>query len=106
METQRRLWLQLVLGMLSKTEAIGECGFHVEEFKESPGLFYVDRGIVNLYSTTRKNVIYVYLEEENIEINSLRAYIGHVDKLSNSKEIRNWTGCSQFRGSVTDRFRN
>jgi len=34
------------------------------------------------------------------------SYIGHVDKLCNSLEIRNWTGCNQFRSSVTDRFRH
>jgi hypothetical protein len=51
-------------------------------------------------------IIYINLEEENVEIDSLRAYIGHVDKLCNSMEIRNWTGCSQFRGSVTDCFRH
>ncbi len=66
---------------------------------------YVDRGTVNLYSTTWKTIIYVNLEEVNIEIDSLRTYISHVDKLCNSMKIRDWTGCSQFKGSVTDRFR-
>ena len=85
---------------------MGEWGFHVEEFEESPELFYVDRGTVNLYSTTWKTLIYVKLEEENVEIDSLRAYIGHVDMLCNSMEIRNWTGFNQFRSSVTDCFRH
>jgi hypothetical protein len=53
------------------TGTMGEWGFHVEEFEESPELFYVDRGTVNLYSTTWKTLIYVNLEEENIEIASL-----------------------------------
>ena len=106
MEVQGTLWFQLVLGLLSMTGTIGEWGFHIQEFEESPGLFYVDRGMVYLYSATWKTIIYINLQEENIEIDSLRAYIGHVDKLCNSMEIRNWTGCSQFRSSVTDRFRH
>jgi hypothetical protein len=106
MEAQGILWLQLVLGLLSGIETGGEWGFHVEEFEESPGLFYVDRGTVNLYSAVWKTIIYVNLAEENIEIDSLRAYIDHVDKLCNSMEIRNWTGCSQFRVSVNYRFRH
>jgi hypothetical protein len=52
---------------------IGDWGFHVEEFDESPGLFYVDKGNVNLYSTSWKTIIYINLKEENIEIDSLRA---------------------------------
>jgi hypothetical protein len=105
MEVQETLWLPVVLGLLSMMGTRGEWGFHVEGFEESPGLFYVDRGMVNLYSSTWKTLIYVNLEEENIEIDSLRGYIGHV-KLCNSMEIRNWTGCNQFRSSVTDRFRH
>ena len=59
-----------------------------------------------MYSALWKTIIYVNLAEENIEIESLQAYIMHVDKLCNSMEIRNWTGCSQFRSSVNDRFRH
>jgi predicted phosphodiesterase len=51
--------------------AIGEWGFHVEKFEESPGLFYVNKGSVNLYSTVWKTIIYVNLREENLEIDSL-----------------------------------
>jgi len=32
--------------------------------------------------------------------------MGHVDELCSSMEIGNWTGCSQFRDSVNDRFRH
>ena len=105
MEITGTLWLRVVLG-LSLTGTKGEWGFHVEEYEGSPGLFYVDSGSVNLYSTTWKTLIYVNLEEENIEIDSLRAYISHVDKLCNSMDIRNWTGCAQFRSSVSDRFQH
>lgn len=106
MEIQWILWLQLVLGVLPITQPMGEWGFRIQEFEESPGLYYVDRGTVNLYSAVWKTIIYVNLAEENIEIGSLRAYIGHVEKLCNSMEIRNWTGCSQFRDSVSERFRH
>jgi hypothetical protein len=49
------------------TGTMGEWGFHIDEFEESPGLFYVHRGTVNLYSTTWKTIIYVNLEDDNIE---------------------------------------
>ena len=95
-----------MLGLLAVMGTGGEWGFQIEEFEESPGLFYVDRGAVNLYSTSWETLIYVNLEEEKIEIDSLRFYISHVDKLCNSVEIRNWTGCTHFGSLVTDRFRH
>jgi len=71
MEAQGTLWLLLVLGLLSLAGAIEDWRFHVEEFEESPGLFYVDKGTARLYSTSWKIIIYVNLREENIEIDSL-----------------------------------
>ena len=44
MEIQGILWLQLILGLLPRAETAGELGFNIDEFRESPGLFYVDRG--------------------------------------------------------------
>ena len=67
------MWLLSVLGLLSMAGTIGHWGFHVEEFDESPGLFYVDKGNVNLYSTSWKTIIYISLKEGNLEIDSLRA---------------------------------
>jgi len=65
MEVQGTLWIQLVLGLLCMTGTIGEWGFHIEEFEESPE-FYVDMGTVNLYSAPWKNIIYVNLQKKNI----------------------------------------
>jgi hypothetical protein len=104
METRGSIWSLTILELLIVTGASGEWGFRVQEFEKSPGLFYVDEGTVNLYSTTWKTIVYINLREENIEIGSLRAYIDHVDKLCNSLEIKNWTGCGQFKNSVNDRF--
>jgi hypothetical protein len=89
MEVQWKVWLQLVFGVLTiMTQSMGELGYRIKEFEGSPGLFYVDKGTVNLYSATWKTIIYVNLAEENLEIESLRAYIGHLDKSCNSVEIR------------------
>jgi hypothetical protein len=58
-----------------------------------------------LYSAVWKTIIYVNLAEEIIEIDSFCAYIGHVSKLCIIVQIQNWTGCSQFKGSVNELFR-
>jgi hypothetical protein len=84
----------------------GDWGYHLEKFEDSPGFFYVDKGTLNLYNTMWKTIVYVDLQTEELEIDNLGSYIRHVDRLCNSVEVKNWTGCSQFRESVLDRFRH
>jgi hypothetical protein len=80
--------------------------YHVEKFEESPGLYYIDKGTVNLYNTVWKTIVYVDLKAEDLKIYNLGFYINHVDRLCNSVEVKNWMGCSQFRESISDRFRH
>lgn len=61
---------------------------------------------MQLYNTVWKTIIYVNLREEDMEVNSVGTYIDHVERLCNSVEVKNWTGCAQFKGSVADRFRH
>jgi hypothetical protein len=53
-----------------------------------------------------KTIVYVDLTAEDLEVDALGLYINHVDRLCNSTEIKNWTGCSQFREATTDPFRH
>ena len=62
-------------------------------------MYNFDKGIVNLYTTVWKTLVYVDLNAEDLEVGALGEYIDHVDRLCNTIEIRNWTGCSQFRGN-------
>jgi hypothetical protein len=78
----------------------------VEQFEESPGLYFVDKGIMNLYTTMWETIEYVDLNTEDLEVEALGLYINHVERLHNSTEVKNWTGYSQFREAVTDRFRH
>ena len=66
---------------------------------------HVNKGTVNLYNTMWKTIVYVDLKAEDLKIDNLGSYINHVDRLCNSVEVKNWTECSQFRESVSDRFR-
>ena len=99
-------WIALTLGLIGVMESAGDWGYRVEKFEESPGLYYVDKGIVHLYTTVWKTIVYIDLNAENLEVDALGLYINHVDRLCNSIEVKNWTGCSQFREAVADRFRH
>jgi hypothetical protein len=97
--------LALTLWLIRAKVTTGDWGYHVEKFDDSPGLYYVDKGTVNLYNTVWRMIVYVDLKTEDLEVKSLGSYINHVDRLCNSVDVRNWTGCSQFRESIADRFR-
>jgi len=62
-------------------------GYRVEKFEKSPGLYYIDKGTVNLYNTVWKIIVYVDLKAEDLEIDNLDSYIKHVDRLCNSVEV-------------------
>jgi len=99
-------WISWALGLIWVMESTGDRGYNLEEFGESPGLYYVDKGIVNLYTTVWETIVYVDLNAEDFEVGALGEYIVHVDRLCNTIEVRNWTGCNQFREAITDRFRH
>lgn len=46
---------------------------------ESPGLYYVDKGTVNLCNTMWKTTVYVNLKEEDLETDSLDSYTDHAN---------------------------
>ena len=73
-------WLVVTLWMLIVKGATGNWGYHLEKFEESPGLYYVDKGTVNLYNTVWKTIVYVDLKMEDLAIDNLGSYIGHVDR--------------------------
>ena len=99
-------WITWALVLIWVMESTGDWGYNVERFEESPCLYYVDKGIVNLYTTVWKTLVYVDLNAEDLEEGALGEYIDHVDRLCNTIEVRNWTGCSQFREATADRFRH
>jgi hypothetical protein len=53
-----------------------------------------------------KTIVYVDLNAEDLEVDALGLYINHVDRLCNSIEVKNCTGCNQFREAITDRFKH
>jgi len=44
-------FLTMTLGLVWVMRTTGDWGNRVDKFEESPGLYYVDNGAVNLYTT-------------------------------------------------------
>jgi len=49
--------LALTLGLIWVMGTAGDWGYQVEKFQESPGLYYIERGAVNLYTTVWKTIV-------------------------------------------------
>ena len=73
-------WIMMILWLLFVTGATGDWGYRMEKFEESPGLYYIDKGTVNLYNTVWKTIVYVDMKAENLEIDNLGSYIKHLDR--------------------------
>jgi hypothetical protein len=56
--------LALTLWLIRAMGTAGDWGYRVEKFHESPRLYYVDKGTVNLYTTLWKTIVYVDLKQE------------------------------------------
>ena len=67
-------WITWDLGLIWVMKSTGDWGYSVEKFEESPGLYYVDKGIVNLYTTVWKITVYVDLNAEGLEVDNLGLY--------------------------------
>jgi len=80
MRTIGTRWLMMILWLLFVTGATGDWGYRMEKFEESPGLYYIDKGTVNLYNTVWKTIVYVDMKAENLEIDNLGSYIKHLDR--------------------------
>jgi hypothetical protein len=89
MRTIGTRWLMMILWLLFVTGVTEDWGYHVEKFEESPGLYYIDKGTVNLCNTVWKTIVHVDLKAEDLEIDNLGSYIKHAERLCNSVEVRN-----------------
>jgi hypothetical protein len=82
-----------------------ELEYQIENYGESPGLYYEQLGDTTLYNTEWKTVIYVTLGQSDHEIDQLGQYIDHVNQLCHATEIQNWTDCNHFNTLSTEAFR-
>jgi hypothetical protein len=89
MRTIGTRWLMMILWLLFVMGATGDWGYRVEKIEESSGLYYIDKGTVNLYNTMWKTIVYVDLKAEGLDIDDIGSYIKHVDRLqlSGSEEL-------------------
>jgi hypothetical protein len=76
----------------------------MENYDESPGIYYENKGQVNLYNTEWKVVVYVNLKKIRNQSNDIDQYIKHISKLCQETEVQNWADCHHFREIANDKL--
>jgi hypothetical protein len=71
--------------------------YTVEKYEESPGIYYQNKGQMNLYNTEWSVVVYVDLKKIDTQSQGLDQYIKHVNKLCQDIEVQNLTDCHHFQ---------
>jgi hypothetical protein len=74
--------MTLSLSLVLSVAAVGDSGYTVEKYDESPGIYFENMGVAALYNTASRTVLYMDLRKLDNETLALRQYIHHVEMLS------------------------
>jgi hypothetical protein len=95
------LWLVTIPDL---APALGELGYSFEKYDESTGIYYENRGHVNLYNTQWQTIVYIDLKGINSQSSEIDQYVRPINKLGQEIAIRNWTDCYHFTDIARDKL--
>jgi hypothetical protein len=95
----------LSLSAYLSAAVLNELGYSLEKYDESPGVYYENKGVANLYSVEWRPIVYVELGKINNEVIALRRYLHHIDVLCHTEFVRNWAGCINYNKDANDKLR-
>ncbi|PNF26464.1 hypothetical protein B7P43_G15376, partial [Cryptotermes secundus] len=78
--------------------------YTVEKYEGSPGIYYQNKGQMNLYNTQWSVVVYVNLKKIDTQSQGIEQYIKHVNKLCQELGVQNWTDCHHFQEIADDKL--
>jgi hypothetical protein len=67
------------------TAVQNELGYSLETYDESPGVYYDNKGVANLYNVEWKPIVHVNLDKIHNRALALRRYLHHIDVMLHSK---------------------
>jgi hypothetical protein len=77
---------------------------YVGKYDQSPGIYYENKGQVNLYNTEWQVVVYVDLQRISSQSEDTERYINHIDKFCREPTVQNWTDCYHFSKIARDKL--
>jgi len=99
----KRELVALVIWMFLKT-AVGEPGYELSPYQESPGVYFEDLGHATLSTTTWTIIVYIPLQATASETTDLERYARYIDGTCSKLTVRNWTACSHFGDTINRRL--
>jgi hypothetical protein len=87
------LW---ILTIPELTLALGELGYTLDKYDDSTGIYYKNKGQVNLYNTEWQVVVHHDLKGISIQSTEIDKYVKHANRLCQELAIQNWTDCYHF----------
>ena len=84
--------------------AVGEPGYELSPYQESPGVYFEDLGHTTLSTTTWTIIVYVPLQTTTSETTELERYAHYIDGTCSRLTVRNWTACSHFGDTINRRL--
>jgi hypothetical protein len=76
--------------------ALKEQGYLLEKYSDSTGIYYENKGQLNLYNTEWQVVVYTDLKGIDSQSYEIAQYIKHINKLCQDIAVQNWTDCHHF----------
>jgi len=99
----KRELVSLVIWMFLEM-AVGEPGYELSPYQESPGVYFEDLGHTTLSTTTWTIIVYVPLQTTTSETTELERYAHYIDGTCSRLTVRNWTACSHFGDTINRRL--
>jgi hypothetical protein len=87
------LWIEAIQGLQYTLEGQG---YVLESYSESTGIYYENKGLLNLYNTEWQVIAYTNLKGIDSQSKELEQYIKHITRLCQDVIVQNWTDCQHF----------
>jgi len=84
--------------------AVGNPGYELNPYQESPGVYFEDLGHATLSTTTWTIVVYVPIQMTTSETTDLERYVDYIDRTCSRLIVKNWTACSHFGDTMSHRL--
>jgi hypothetical protein len=84
--------------------AVGNSGYELNAYQESPGVYFEDLSHATLSSTAWTIVVYVPIQMTNSETTDLEQYVHYIDRTSSRLTVKNWNACSHFGDVMVHRL--
>jgi hypothetical protein len=82
-----------------------EIGYTLERYKESPGIYYENRGQASFYTTNWRTVVCVDLKETLNQSIVIEQYVQHINRLCQELAVKTWTECNYFHDIAESKVR-